>query len=373
MSAEAAYLFPGAPRSEAPSLWVIGDPNQAIYGFRGSDKRFIERFLNDYPEAVEFRLIQSFRCAAPIIAAAGRLVDARLRGVDRAVKLFRHEYPTEKAEAEGIARLISRLIGGASFFAIDSGIADSAADESALTDNAVLIRSAALAPPVLKALRDHGIPFEYIGEKPWWEEEPIQSLLDLLRNRLSPPDKSRAEPDPAFLAAAPASAVWEAWGLLQKSGCLPAGKRDAGEKGKAAETVERLAGLASLYESLPAFLETLAIRGDLPEIQRQGVKVMTIHAAKGLEFDQVFIPALEEGMLPFTLYGEQNIEEERRLLYVAMTRARQGLHLSHARTRIFQGRKCEGGPSRFLAELETSVPAAGAYHTRQRDPQMRLF
>jgi uncharacterized protein (TIGR00375 family) len=362
LTAEGKDVFPAegkdaSPAGDSPSLWVIGDPNQAIYGFRGSDKRFIERFLEDYPQAGRFHLTRSFRCTAPIINAAGRLMDARLRGVEGEVKLFRREYPTEKAEAEGIARRVSRLIGGASFFAIDSGTTDNGAGETDAAEIAILIRSAALAPPIIKALRDHGIPFEFTGEKPWWEEEPARAVLDVLREGRYPD-------------SAPAEAVKNARDFLQKSGALSAGKKTA-----APESLERLLGLASLYDDLPAFLETLAIRaaGDVPEIQRAGVRIMTIHAAKGLEFDQVFIAALEEGLLPFTLYGERRIDEERRLLYVAMTRARRGLCLSWSRTRNFQGRKLENGPSRFLAELETLIPLERDYQARPRDPQMSLF
>jgi uncharacterized protein (TIGR00375 family) len=371
---------------EAPSLWVIGDPNQAIYGFRGSDKRFISRFPADYPRTGELHLTQSFRCPVPIINAAGRLMDTQLRGTWGEAALFRGEYPTEKAEAEGIARRISRLIGGASFFAIDSETADNGVMEGAASDNAILIRSAALAPPIIKALRDHGIPFELIGEKPWWEEEPALTLLGFLRKNPQLPGEDKRQASGSTLKAlSSAEAVRAAWRLLSQDG-VPA----FGGKQEKPEILERLISLASMYDSLPAFLDSLAIcgSGDIPEIRREGVRVMTIHASKGLEFDHVFIAALEEGLLPFTLYGDsaapaaegnggtaerEHIEEERRLLYVAMTRARRGLYLSWSRQRTFHGRKLEGGPSRFLKELETSIPLAQDYLPRPRDPQMTLF
>jgi uncharacterized protein (TIGR00375 family) len=372
LTGEAEDLFPAGEiqgGGDPPALWVIGDPNQAIYGFRGSDKRFIERFLDDYPGAGIFHLTQSFRCAAPIINAAGQLIDSRLRGIEGEAALFGSECPTEKAEAEGIARRISRLMGGASFFAIDSDVAAGGADDNGdAGDMAILLRSAALAPPIIKALRDHGIPFEFFGEKPWWEEEPLQTLLGLLRNSRYPPGGVPAGVQEfALPGGPPAAAVKGAWEFLQKSGA-PAGKKPA-----APESLERLLSLAAMYDDLPALLENLAIRGagDVPEIRREGVKVMTIHAAKGLEFGHVFIAALEEGLLPFTLYGEQDIEEERRIFYVAMTRARRGLYLSWARKRNFQGRKLEGGPSRFFMGLD--IPLVNDYRPRPRDPQMNLF
>jgi uncharacterized protein (TIGR00375 family) len=364
LTGEAEDLFPYAGvQSEPPFLWVIGDPNQAIYGFRGSDRRFIERFLNDYPGAGEFHLSQSFRCAVPIIKAAGRLMDTRLRGLEREVTLFRHEYPTEKAEAEGIARRVSRLIGGASFFAIDSEVAAGDDGSGEIGDMAILLRSAALAPSIMKGLRDHGIPFEFTGEKPWWEEEPVRTVLNALG------EYETFAGERGFTAKTPAEAIRGAWESARKSG------KAVGEERGPPESLERLLGLAVMYDDLFLLLEDLAVRGagDLPEIRREGVRVMTIHASKGLEFDHVFIAGLEEGLLPFTLYGEQDIEEERRLLYVALTRARRGLYLSSARTRYFQGRKIEAGPSRFLAELETLIPLGVDYPSRPKNPQLNLF
>jgi superfamily I DNA/RNA helicase len=130
-------------------------------------------------------------------------------------------------------------------------------------------------------------------------------------------------------------------------------------------------------------LDTLSVSaaGEAPEIKREGVKVMTIHAAKGLEFGHVFVAALEEGLLPFTLYERQGpeappearIEEERRLLYVAMTRARRGLYLSWARSRNLRGRVLTGGPSRFLEDLETLIPLAENRRRQKRELQPGLF
>jgi superfamily I DNA/RNA helicase len=149
-----------------------------------------------------------------------------------------------------------------------------------------------------------------------------------------------------------------------------------------------------MYEDLPSFLDILAVSGSggVQEIQAQGVRIMTIHASKGLEFDHVFAVALEEGLLPFTLFdkagpwaqgkkqkaGEEEAEisrinEERRLLYVAMTRARRGLYLSWAQRRNYQGRDLQGGPSRFLKTLEADIPLLRERRERKREGQLRLF
>jgi uncharacterized protein (TIGR00375 family) len=381
------------PGENAPALWVIGDPNQAIYGFRGSDKRFIDRFTEDYPEAIRFQLGESFRCAGPIINAAVRLTDTPLTGRPGGARLFRSGYPTEKSEAEGIARTIAGLIGGASFFAIDSGalgdgeVINNDPDQGGITggetgeagtaapeDCAVLLRTAALARPVIKALKDHGIPFKFIGEIPWQEEEPVKTALRLLR-----------EGDFSGKTKSPPEAVKSIWESLTT------GEREPLFPKEENSPWERLLTLAAMYGDLSSFLDDLAVSGpgELPEIKQSGVNIMTIHASKGLEFDHVFIAALEEGILPFTVYDKQakkkgkgpeteanvsniSVDEERRLLYVAMTRARKGLYLSWAESRNFKGRTLNGGPSRFLKTLEDIVPETKS-PGRPRDSQMSLF
>jgi uncharacterized protein (TIGR00375 family) len=338
----------------APSLWVIGDPNQAIYGFRGSDKGFIDRFMQDYPDAGYFELKKSFRCAEPIIKAAGKLARTKLKGADEAssshVSLFRRTYPTDKSEAEGIARIIASLVGGTSFFALDSkttkGIDSNTADFSP-SDCAILVRVSALAEPVAKALNDHGIPFEIAGAQTWWEEEPVKTLLENLRTQQSEDIR----------------AVWDSINTKDKNPTAPV-----------PETIEHLIRLAALFGNTQALLDNLSTGQGLPDTPREGVRVMTIHASKGLEFDHVFVAGLEEGILPFTLYNEHpDIEEERRLLYVAMTRARRGLWLSYSASRNFRGRVLKNPPSRFLSELETLVPLVTEERQSKWDGQMSLF
>jgi len=336
----------------APSLWVIGDPNQAIYGFRGSDKAFIDRFLQDYPGAGRFELRKSFRCAEPIIKAAGRLAAADLKGADvmpsMPVSLFRRTYPTDKSEAEGIARIIAALVGGTSFFALDSKTTkgmDSSHTDFSPSDCAVLVRAAVLAEPIAKALNDHGIPFEIAGAQVWWEEEPVKTLLENLRTRQSEDIR----------------AVWDSMKTKNPSASVT-------------ETIEQLIRLANLFGSNQALLDNLSAGQGLPDRPREGVRVMTIHASKGLEFDHVFVAGLEETILPFTLYNDRpDIEEEKRLLYVAMTRARRGLWLSCSASRNFRGRLLKNPPSRFLSELETLVPLVTEERQSKWDGQMNLF
>ena len=414
----------GARRpAEGRQLFVIGDPNQAIYAFRGSDSRFMERFRVDYPDATVYTLSRSFRCTPPILDAASRLVEsggtklgARLEGAaGRAggVTLWRAEAPTAEAEAEGIAREIDRMIGGTRFFALDSGTAGveakAAAErldtygresgEPALLSRgecALLAPAAALPITLLQALRDHGIPYRFTGEVPWWEEEPARAVLRLLRAASRPAsavpsaapdapgvDLSRIQALRARLPAlslrpqevSPSEAVSAAYRVL--------GTRRP-SRGEAEDAADRLQAYAEGFRDLPTFLDALTLGSpqDGPRGEaRQNVSVMTIHSAKGLEFDHVFVAGLEEGILPFTLFDKgkpdgdspRRLAEERRLLYVAITRARIGLHLWRARSRVFKGRPLALPPSRFLAEIEDLVPMMKADPRRKQDPQLGLF
>jgi uncharacterized protein (TIGR00375 family) len=355
---------------EKQKLWVIGDPNQSIYSFRGADKRLIDRFLLDYPNAAVFRLRQSFRCAAPIMNAAGMLVNAEFSGADREVSLFRASYADENAEARAIASKISALIGGASFFAFDSGAVDSNAGGESLDDIGILLRTSNLAPPLLEALNKEGIPYQFIDEKPWWEEEPAASLLQTLREKRGNAEIAGLSPQEAV------EFFWKNGEKKEKKGK----KKKEKEREKENEKRARLIETASFYGDTGAFLDALdaGAGGDGAEITSHGVRVMTIHSSKGLEFSTVFVPAVEDGLLPFTLFGDKSAEhlnEERRLLYVAMTRAKSGLYLSWARKRFFQNRLLENQPSPFLTALETLIPLAESrpLKPKKQNPQPSLF
>ena len=399
-------------------LFAIGDPNQSIYGFRGSDPLFISRFTVDWPEALVYRLERSFRCAAPIIEAADRLVDARLVSSGRALALATTSYPTGRSEAEGIAREIDRLIAGTRFFARDSGAVEGDGETGlrSLGECAILVRTASLMPDIGKALFDHGLPYETAGERPWWEDEPARSALAILRAAASPGDAipaapgSAKAPESALQAAilglgaklpglTPAEAVKAAFaGMAGLGGSATAGSAAGAVIGEAAgaiaarEAMDRLAARAASFATTAAFLDALALASPQDGLgpRTEKVSILTIHAAKGLEFDHVFVAGLEEGILPFTVFdggmateaagdaagtvdAAARIEEERRLLYVAMTRARVGLHLSWAKARVFRGREVSFPPSRFLAELEGLVPELSAALPRPRDPQLGLF
>jgi DNA helicase-2/ATP-dependent DNA helicase PcrA len=355
-------LFEGG--GEGRKLWAVGDPDQAIYGFRGSDKRFIDRFMIDYPDAERFGLTRSFRCAPCIIAAARTLVDVELQSAcsSEGTFLYREEFQTDKGEAEGVARRVSGLLGGATFFSMDSGDATGDIEAVGLDDIAILLRSAALAPLFTKALTDHGVPYKLVGEKPWWGGEGVAEIISALGE---------------FAAGGRADGL-----SAEEAVKRVVELRFGGEERP--QFVERLIETAAFYGDARGFLDTLAVSyGEGDSTRTHGVSVMTIHASKGLEFEHVFIPGLEDGFLPFTIYERRDapgfverMGEEGRLFYVAMTRAKRGLYLSWARKRTFRGRLFENPTSRFLERLVDIAPLVETRGRRVRkrpDAQLELF
>lgn len=382
-----------APGGGSGGPFAIGDPDQAIYGFRGADPRYIARFMDDYPEARVFRLARSWRCAPAVLKASSRVVggaepgDALFPGSMRdtkAIPIVRTEAPSSASEAEWLARRIEAIVGGTSLFSMDSRVVDGNAASGAPEDIAILLRAASLAPQIETALVNHGIPFASIGERPWWSEEPAVPVLAVLRAALDPsrrPILPRELVDISVRAAALfAGNMPGALAALDLVLPLfpPDTRRDA-------EIREDFGGFSSSPQAsaLDRFLAMLS--GDSPQDafrpKAGRVTIMTMHASKGLEFPYVFLPCLEEGLVPFTLFDRdqrtsaERRPEEARLLYVAMTRARKRLYLSSSRRRTFMGRQLELPPSSFLGLIgEDLAPLVlDDVPTRPGDRQLPLF
>jgi uncharacterized protein (TIGR00375 family) len=370
--------------SDAP--FAIGDPDQAIYGFRGADPRFIGRFMEDYPGARLHRLTRSYRCKASVLAASGRLVGggegtqagpgAGL-GERGEVALLRIELSSEAAEAEWIARRIEGLVGGTSLFSLDSGVVSSEREGTASPgDIAILLRLAEEAPALEKALRDHGIPFRGLGERPWWEGDRFLPILGALRAAIEPRRVPLTATLPASLLAGLGSL-----GIAGKSAleCIELALGLFPKESLCPEERELLLESASPFPSLPSFLASLSggVEEGQSALKNDRVALMTIHASKGLEFPYVFIPGLEEGLIPFTRFDASpaRLAEEARILYVGMTRAREELCLSSARRRVLGGRPVELPPSSFLERIGSDLAQLLRPDEvkKRRDTQLDLF
>jgi ATP-dependent DNA helicase UvrD/PcrA len=332
------------------NLCVIGDPDQAIYGFRGADVGFFLRFTEDFPAARTVRLTRNYRSSPAIVAGALQAIApstlvagrelAAMGGTSAPARITIHQAASDLAEAEFIVQTIDRLLGGASFLSLDSGRADGGAEHGlSFADVAVLYRTDAQSGPLAEALGRAGMPFQKRSHDRLGDRPAVRVLVRALRERPPTGDRSLA----ARLAAAAAV-----------TGATAA-------PGSAEEALDLLAPLAARCEDdLDRFLAELALGDEVdtwdPRADR--VSLLSLHAAKGLEFPVVFLTGCEDGLLPLR-FGPRptpaETAEERRLFFVGMTRARSHLFLTHARRRSWRGAVREAEPSPFLADLQAAL------------------
>lgn len=322
------------------NLCVIGDPDQAIYSFRGADVGFFLKFGEDYPGARTVHLTANYRCGEAIVRGAMQVVapgslvkDRRLVAVGThpaAPRIFIHQAPTDKAEAEFVVHTMERMIGGWSFFSMDSGRSITGAGlELSFSDFAVLYRTDAQSGLLMEALQRSGIPFQKRTHDALMERPGVRAVVEALRKAQHGASVSQ---------------------LLQKV---------ATESKDMASAVEVLLPLAERHgDHMHAFMASLALGAEVdtwdPRADR--VSLLTLHAAKGLEFPVVFMVGVEDGLLPLRFGGScSNVEEERRLMFVGMTRARSHLFLAHARRRMAHGKTGESVLSPFMAALDQGL------------------
>ena len=377
-----------APEPDA-NLCVVGDANQSIYGFRGANASYIKRFTDDYRGAKVFRLTRSYRCSQTILSASSNVINQQsgfLEGLNEGVKVSISEQPTGAAEAEFIARQIVELVGGVSFFSIDSAVTSGEKAETitSLSDFAILCRTRNQFGAITKALRDHHVPCQEVGTAPFFRQEPFRAFGDLLNaflfeswERAAPVFQLRnrqvSQPDFELVRSEMEKSELIPFLSFLKKKYFEAEAFNAGEWNR----FIRLAGKTKSAEELVQLLK-LGSGTDTHDKKLEAVAVMTLHASKGLEFECVFIPGCENGLLPYNLYkSDADVEEEKRLLYVGMTRAKKLLYLTRARTRILRGRKFNLPKSSFIQsiqeELLQQIKNKPRKKPEEKDNQLSLF
>jgi len=408
---------------ETSRIFAIGDPDQSIYGFRGSDPGFFFDFSRA-PETTRLQLFRNYRCAGAIVAAAAALIshNQQKSGVILQSELSQSGVievattPSAAAEAEFIVRRIEELLGGIESFSLYSGRGGTEGGRGhSFAEIAILIRSRRQAEPILMALERRGIPCQQVGTPPFYMAASLLGLYHFIQ------------------LASGEGTISDGLVLLRSLGILPPATFEqfaalfplSGDFFTVARTLElptamvkpvnelgdllplfvaqaRQFGIATALEQHRAFLagplDDPALRrfldlagtfgrdlvafashlrrnagGTLYDEGSEAVALMTLHAAKGLEFPVVFLPGLEEGLLPATLSGNNDIEEERRLFYVGLTRAKNQAILSTAATRS----SGPSIPSRFLKEIPagflTIVEATLNRRRTRPGEQMELF
>jgi DNA helicase-2/ATP-dependent DNA helicase PcrA len=406
----AQYAIARGLSVDFPNLCVVGDPDQSIYRFRGSDIRNILDFERDYPSAKVLSLSLNYRSTKHILQAASGLIAHNKQRKPKDLITNNPEglpvsvltFETGQDEAEGIARRIKDLVQNR---------------KRVFRDVAIFIRVNALSRGLEQAFVKERVPFQIVRGLAFFERKENRDVLAYLRLMLNPRD------DVSFLrivnepprgigkvslehlrqyAEKNEQSLLEAAGQVQKIEAIKGksqnairdfalmlrgladikeaqpeevirqvlertGYREMLANSKDEEDQERLANIEELItaarqftaedgnRTIVYFLESITLASDLDgwDEQQDCVSVMTMHAAKGLEFPVVFMAAVEQGLLPHerSLGRTEDIEEERRLAFVGMTRAKEELYLCHARLRDFRGSALYAVPSMFLDEL----------------------
>lgn len=391
-----AALLGGARKN----LFVVGDIDQTIYTWRGATIDNLLSFDSAYPNARTIVLEHNYRSTRTIVDAANTIIEKnRNRKDKRSVtdnpygeKILLHAADTSEREALWIAREARRLI--------QTGTSPE--------EIAVLFRTNFQSRALEESFLHAGVPYRLLGTR-FFDRKEVKDVLSWVRLALDPSreaDKARAVQFPArgigkvtlgkliagqrdglrpaekakieafeevvyglnaFMKGATPSVLVRA--VIERSGMEAAYAKGGEDDQERLLNIKELATLAARYdylsgeEGVAAFLADTALAGDQDELDRpqdgkqQGVTLMTVHAAKGLEFDTVFVTGLEEGLFPHEGMGneERDEEEERRLFYVAVTRAKRKLILTFARVRRIYGTDYLQEPSMFLHDIDASL------------------
>ena len=360
------------------NLFAIGDPDQAIYGWRQADFRNILNFERDYPGALVVKLEQNYRSTQNILDAAHEIIG---KNIERKEKTLWTENPAgalievfENAnEREEASFIISKIIGLAKNGGID------------LDKMVVMYRTNAQSRVLEEACLYANLPYRVVGGIKFFQRREIKDILAFLRLIQNPADemslkriagvlgkRGLAAFEPKFEAIKTEAKTFSLTSLIKNvvrktgyydylaakfSGISEDGEPESESRVK---NIRELIGLSEKYsgaEPETALSEFLADAALMQEDRRnesgKKLNLMTLHSAKGLEFDAVFIAGAEEGLMPHSrsAYSGDELEEERRLCYVGLTRAKKHLFVSFAKYRTLWGERNETMPSRFIMEI----------------------
>jgi len=402
------------------NLCVIGDPDQSIYGFRGSDRRYFEKFHEDYAAVRTIRLLRNYRSTETILTICHQVIakqkalglspviDRAYSGISGYAVVPLVQTASARAEAVAIGKMIEAMVGGIGFFSVDFGKTETqGAIEHSFGDFAVLFRTSAQGETLSQTLTQAGIPCQTTDSRALRSDPVLRQLLAMLRvmsGQAAYTDLHHLSDFTQPGLGRETMHLFKAWAYA-KQVPLPLGLQTALRMplpGFSIARQQRLAALIRLIQEMaqtceglsvaetiklvvkrsalatrldqeyvnhilesavpfgddmPGFLFSQASQSDTdlfrPEVEK--VALLTMHAAKGLEFPVVFIAGCEAGLIPFWRAADsvEQVEEERRLLYVAMTRARRQLFFTMARKRTIHGKPQTRQLSPFVAEIES--------------------
>ena len=381
--------------SDSPNICCVGDDDQSIYSWRGAEIRNILDFEKTYVGAKIIRLETNYRSSANILGAANSLIKNNMGRLGKDLRPV-----NDKDSGEPVYVLTVPSDWDEARFVADTIVRNA---NSSFSNFAVLIRAGSISRTFEEEFTSRGVPYRLVGATKFYDRAEIRDAIAYIRLLVYPFDnisferiiskprrgfgesaiaklresgkslmdalktaKLSAKQNTAaneFLSAfdfdwqntTPKDAVQQ---LLERSGYLKMWResKDADADERLEHIRELINGVVSKYDTLPAFLEHAALMmtddNDSETDEKNVVSIMTIHAAKGLEFNTVFLPAWEEGVFPNEKKQDNDMEEERRLAYVAITRARVRVIITNAMVRTVFGQRMYQMPSRFIGEID---------------------
>jgi superfamily I DNA/RNA helicase len=327
-------------------LFVIGDPRQSIYGFRGASGYVFEQFSQDFSGALVVNLRINYRSAPELVAAGNAVFGAGadlVAGVTAGGRARAMETLNEYSEAAWIVAEIESAVGGTDLLKA-SGIEPVAAG---FRDFAVVYRTHRSAQALVRRLDDSGIPFQVAGEGSPYERPPVADVVAVLRRLAGGGAAETLEDEWLHHELEPLVGNISVADLAEQA----AGHLGVMRDDESRRELERLMSVSVRFgtdlRKAVRYYDELA-ESEYYDPAAEAVTLTTIHAAKGLEFEHVFVLGAEEGLLPFVRPGlASDVDEEQRLFYVSVTRAKRRLDILHVRDRGNEQRR----PSRFLDGL----------------------
>ncbi len=356
------YIFTKMLAQRYRNICVVGDASQSIYRFRGADFRNIVNFQKDYPEAKVFNLEQNYRSTQVILDAAHSVI--RKNRSHPVLELW-----TDKKAGQKIQIIQTRNEKDEALYVVN----EIKTSGKPLSNFAVLYRTNAQSRSIEEVFLKTGLPYTLVGGTRFYERKEIKDILAYLRLVNNPKDsvsrkriekvgKTRA--NKFWILMEELQPTLESLNTIQLMDAIIERTSyfdyidDATEVGKSRiENVKELRSVAEQFTNLIEFLENVALVEHVDEKNKQlggeRVTLTTLHQAKGLEWPVVFMVGMEEGLFPHSrsFLNPDELEEERRLAYVGITRAKESLYLTSARTRLYFGTKSNNLTSRFIMDI----------------------
>ncbi len=420
------YRIVKALAPDNKNLFAIGDPDQSIYGFRGSDVQYFKKFLIDYPQAKIINLTRNYRSTETILQASFHIIKDQHENptkqrvfseIDGKKTISVMNFSSEKAEAVAIGKIIEQMIGGLAMHSIDFGMDDDLTGnrEMSFSDFAILFRTNMQGDVFRDVFNKAGIPYQMVNRDYAFTKPGIREIISLFRIvsgfgssadfqrviqifekkidlktsrlfknwcyqnqfsleqalnyalRFPVPGMSRINQvnlyefiNKMFSFRQTLQNMKIDQRLLFLCEQSPKIIRLIHQSSCTEKSFSRLLEMANFYQNnIDEFFEMVSLSADVDiyDSKSEKVTLMTMHAAKGLEFPVVFIAGCEEGFIPYKRTEQENtdIDEEKRLFYVAMTRAKEHLFITHAAKRQVFGKSMVRNLSPFVYEIENQL------------------